>query len=151
MPITRSLLNREITYSEAKEVETENILQELTYVTLAASFRDHFANTNSATIKAIVAHHLYLAPASCRIDISDHTEWTNGSFNLCVPISVRTQNQNARRRFLMQFPLPYKVAWPANGDEKIDVKLPLMLGLTGSAPASQRLASMALVYRQVRG
>ncbi|KAK2796770.1 hypothetical protein FQN50_009451 [Emmonsiellopsis sp. PD_5] len=118
MPITRSLLNRQITYSEAKEVETKNILQELTYVTLAASFRDHLAK-NSATIKAIVAHHLYLAPESCRIDISDHTEWINGSFNLCVPVSVQFQNQKARRRFVMRFPLPYKVAGPANGDEKI--------------------------------
>ncbi|QSS59765.1 hypothetical protein I7I51_04561 [Histoplasma capsulatum] len=118
MPIARSLLERQITYSEARKEETTNILQELTYVTLAASFRDHIEK-KSATIKAIVAHHLYLTPASCRVNISDRSEWLNGSFNLCVPVSIQNQNQKSSRRVLMRFPLPYKVAGPNNGDEKI--------------------------------
>ncbi|ODH20306.1 hypothetical protein ACO22_05916 [Paracoccidioides brasiliensis] len=118
MPIARRLLERQITFSEAKKEETTNILQELTYVTLAASFRDHIEK-NSATIKAIVAHHLYLIPASYRVEISDRSEWLSGSFNLCVPVSIQSQKQKDSWRVLMRFPLPYKVAGPENGDEKI--------------------------------
>lgn len=119
MLITRSLLHGQITLSEAQKKET-NILQELTYVTLAANFKEHIEK-NSATIKKIVAHHLHLS-SSC-INISDRSEWLNGSFNLCVPISIQChRSQRCDRRVLIRFPLPYKTAEsfrPGNGDEKI--------------------------------
>lgn len=114
MPITRSLLRGPITYSEAKEEET-NILQEITYVALAAEFRDQI-EARSATIEALVAHHLNLKASTSNICISDRSEWLNGSFNLCVPVTVKS------RRVLMRFPLPYKMAEavrPGNGDEKV--------------------------------
>ncbi|PGH06031.1 hypothetical protein GX51_02622 [Blastomyces parvus] len=117
MPQTRSLLGRRVTYSEAKGDETTNILHELTYPPRAASFRDHIKN-NAGIIKALVAHHLYLTPSSCHIDISDQSEWLCGSFNLCVPVSIQLQSQKSRR-VLMRFPLPYKVAGPGKGDEKV--------------------------------
>ncbi|KAK2790429.1 hypothetical protein FQN53_009452 [Emmonsiellopsis sp. PD_33] len=116
MPVARSLLYGQITYSEAQKKET-NILQELTYASLAASFKARI-ESKSETIKAIVAHHLYLN-RSCCIDIAHPSEWLNGSFNLCVPVSVRTPRDSVR--VLMRFPLPYKTAetiHPGNGDEK---------------------------------
>ncbi|KAK2792732.1 hypothetical protein FQN52_002794 [Onygenales sp. PD_12] len=116
MPVARSILHGQITYSEAQKKET-NILQELTYASLAASFKARI-ESKSETIKAIVAHHLYLN-RSCCIDIAHPSEWLNGSFNLCVPVSVRTPRDSVR--VLMRFPLPYKTAetiHPGNGDEK---------------------------------
>ncbi|PGH13156.1 hypothetical protein AJ79_03863 [Helicocarpus griseus UAMH5409] len=119
MSITRSLLNRQITYSEAQREETINVLQELTYVASARSFRYYIVKKREA-IKIIVAHHLHLPQSSCHIDISDCSEWINGgSFNLCVPVSIQYLNKKAIRRVLMRFPLPYKVGGTKNGDEKI--------------------------------
>ncbi|KKZ67303.1 hypothetical protein EMCG_07022 [[Emmonsia] crescens] len=118
MPMTRSLLGRQFTYSEAKKEETINVLQELTYVAKAAAFRDHIG-VKSPVIKAIVAHHLCLTSTTCQVHISDRSEWLNGSFNLCVPVSIRKPNQKSSRRMLIRFPLPFKVAGPDIGDEKI--------------------------------
>lgn len=120
MPIKRNLLRGEITYSEAKEKET-NIVQELTYPTSEANFKDQIQK-KSATIKAVVAHHLHLNPNSCHVYVSDQSKWLNGSFNLCVPVSIQNQRQRCSRQVLMRFPLPYKTAEsfrPGNGDEKI--------------------------------
>jgi hypothetical protein len=120
MPITRSLLQGPVTYSEAKEEET-NILQEITYVALAAKFKDQI-EARSATIEALVAHHLNLKANSSSICISDRSEWLNGSFNLCVPVTVESPKLKFSRRVLMRFPLPYKTAEavrPGNGDEKV--------------------------------
>src|SRR5690625_1211252 len=102
MPITRNLLRGQITYSEAKEKET-NIIQELTYPASATNFK-HQIEKKSATIALIVAHHLRLTPN--HVHVSDRSEWLNGSFNLCVPVSI----ENCSRRVLMRFPLPYKTA-----------------------------------------
>jgi hypothetical protein len=116
MPAVRNLPAGLITYSEAQRKET-NILQELTYAPLAASFKAHI-ESKSRAIKAIVAHHLFLN-RSCHIEISNPSEWLNGSFNLCVPVSVRARNNSLR--FVMRFPLRYKTAettHPGNGDEK---------------------------------
>lgn len=117
MPTTRSLVHGQITYSEAQKKEI-NILQELAYTPRAASFKAHIESKGDA-IKAIVAHHLFLN-RSCHIEISDPSEWLNGSFNLCVPVSVRTRNNSLWA--LMRFPPPYKTAetshHPGNRDEK---------------------------------
>lgn len=118
MPSTRNLLRGQITYSEAKEKET-NILRELSYPALAANFKNEIEK-KSATISLVVAHHLHLTPN--HVCVSDRSEWLNGSFNLCVPVSIENQRQGCSRRVLMRFPLPYKTAEffrSGNGDEKI--------------------------------
>ncbi|RAH46494.1 uncharacterized protein BO95DRAFT_472928 [Aspergillus brunneoviolaceus CBS 621.78] len=95
---TRRLLRGEITYSAAKELET-NILH------------SHFLET-------VVAHHLNLVPTSCRI--AEPSEWLSGSFNVCIPIYV--EDNRRRPSFLLRFPLPHRVGEnvnPGNADEKI--------------------------------
>jgi hypothetical protein len=45
-----------------------------------------------------------------------------GSFNVCVPVSINHSVDNARKRVLIRFPLPYKVGesyCPGNSDEKL--------------------------------
>ena len=145
MPITRDLLEGPITYSEAKEKETY-ILQELTYPTAAANFKDRIKE-RGATIKAIVAHHLCLN--SCHVSISDQSEWLNGSFNLCVPVSIENRRQGCSRRVLMRFPLPYKTAEsfrPGNGDEKIRCEAATYAWLNQECPSipSARLHGFGL-------
>lgn len=117
----RQLLRGEITYSTAKRKEV-NILHRLTYPEKQNQFFAHIDDSHD-WIKAVVAHHLNVHPSTCDVADSD-SEWIYGSFNLCVPVAVRswkTRDQPGRR-VLLRLPLPYKVGedfHPGNSDEKV--------------------------------
>ena len=71
---TRRLLHGEITYSAAKELET-NILHALTYPDQQNEYLQGLFQ-KSRVIEAVVAHHLNLG--SARYHISDPEEWLSG-------------------------------------------------------------------------
>ncbi|KXG46373.1 uncharacterized protein PGRI_052290 [Penicillium griseofulvum] len=112
----RRLLRREVTYSDVKDEEL-NILPQLDYYAKQVQFFTHLRD-KSDWMRAVVAHHLNLSsPDVC--EVSAIEDWLHGSFNLCVPITIGSQ-QN--KRVLLRFPLPYRVGEaynPGNGDEKI--------------------------------
>ncbi|KAL4941962.1 hypothetical protein BDV06DRAFT_235695 [Aspergillus oleicola] len=103
--LTRRLLHGEITYSAAKELETnqDKYLQGLLQ--------------KSHVIEAVVAHHLNLG--STRYHVSDPREWLSGTFNVCIPIYVDKKQVPS---FLLRLPLPHRVGEnvrTGNADEKI--------------------------------
>jgi hypothetical protein len=112
----RRLLRREVTYSDVKDEEL-NILPQLDYYAKQVHFFAYLRD-KSDWMRAVVAHHLNLSsPDVC--EVSGVEDWLHGSFNVCVPITIASQ-QNMR--VLLRFPLPYRVGEaynPGNGDEKI--------------------------------
>ncbi|PYI29997.1 hypothetical protein BP00DRAFT_347328 [Aspergillus indologenus CBS 114.80] len=113
---TRRLLRDEITYSAAKELET-NVLHSLSYWDQQSSYFEDLRR-KSQLLETVVAHHLNLVPTSCRI--AEPSEWLSGTFNVCIPIYV--ENNRQRPSFLLRFPLPHRVGEnvnPGNADEKI--------------------------------
>ncbi|KAG2414306.1 hypothetical protein HFD88_003497 [Aspergillus terreus] len=114
---TRRLLrNKEITYSAAKEDES-NILHRLGYHDKQTQFFAHLRERRDR-MKVIAAHHLGLRSSNgCRV--ADQEDWMHGSFNVCIPITVGDWDG---KRVLIRFPLPYRIGEetnPGNGDEKI--------------------------------
>ncbi|TAQ89490.1 hypothetical protein B7494_g2165 [Chlorociboria aeruginascens] len=113
MPVERRLLRRNITYSVAKTEET-NILHELGYWPRQNAFFDHI-HKHRSLLTEVVAHHLGIHANMCQV--ADMSDWLHGSYNLCVPISVKNSS-----RVLVRFPLPYRVGdsfRPGNSDEKV--------------------------------
>jgi hypothetical protein len=77
--------------------------------------------SNRDGIAQLASYHLGLG-ASETCQTGDIIEWLNGSFNVCIPLYVSKQGQDAERRALIRFPLPYKVGEfknPGNVDEKL--------------------------------
>lgn len=121
MSKTRRLLREEITYSTAKNKES-NVLHQLGY----PGQKDRFFSlleSKQSCIRAIVAHHLNLRSTNaCRV--ADVSEWLHGSYNVCIPVEILEwdQKQQPGDRVLVRFPLPYRVGEdyrPGNGDEKV--------------------------------
>ncbi|RFU30500.1 hypothetical protein B7463_g5814, partial [Scytalidium lignicola] len=114
MPVKRRLARGEITYSEAKEEEV-NVLHQLTFWNQRVKFYT-YVNNRRDLIKALVVHHLGLrSPSACHV--AEIREWMQGSFNLCIPVTVEKS-----KRVLVRFPLPYRTGdkiHPGNSDEKV--------------------------------
>ncbi|MCJ1340090.1 hypothetical protein MMC09_005384 [Bachmanniomyces sp. S44760] len=119
MPIRRRLLRGDITYSKAKEDET-NVLQKLTYWKQRDEFFAHLFK-NRSFILAAAAHHLRLSSKEiCRI--ANPVDWLHGSFNVCIPITVEKWKKHPGKRVIIRIPLPYRVGEafrPGNADEKL--------------------------------
>ncbi|KAL2844490.1 hypothetical protein BJY01DRAFT_214908 [Aspergillus pseudoustus] len=97
---TLPLGRRMTTYSSAKDKEI-NILQHLQYPAEKKEFFS-FLETKSDCIKNIIAYHLHLDP--CAIEISPKDKWLNGSYNVCIPAVI-----GSNQRVLSRVPLPYRV------------------------------------------
>lgn len=114
MPTTLPLLREDITYEEARQRET-NTLHHLTYPRAQLEFYN-FIYGRQTLIKKRVAHHLNLpSPSACHV--AAPKEWMQGSFNLCVPVTLDDST-----RVLVRFPLSYRTGdgvCPGNGDEKL--------------------------------
>ncbi|RMD41607.1 hypothetical protein DV735_g3549, partial [Chaetothyriales sp. CBS 134920] len=78
MPVTRPPLRENITYSQAKEKET-NVLHQLGYHPQQTEF-SNFVRKRLSLLQVLVGHHLGLSPDSCHA--ADWDEWMHGSFNL---------------------------------------------------------------------
>lgn len=168
MPATPSCANLtwktiygETTLQEAL-LEEHNMLHELKYwqkrEDLLRYLEDH---TND--IEATVSHLLALDKTKqCRVEPVDL--WRHGSFNMCISIHVTDRRGQQRERFIIRFPLPYKIGeetFPGNADEKLrceaatyiwigqncpDVPIPRLLGFSfdGMQYVSIRLGSLIL-------
>ncbi|KAL8841964.1 MAG: hypothetical protein Q9176_002901 [Flavoplaca citrina] len=119
VPATLRTIKEEVTLDFALE-EEHNMLRRLLYwdkrATLLGYLLDH-----AVQIEAIVAHHLALRdPSDCCLSPLD--DWLHGSFNMCIPVHVKRWEQQAEKRVMIRFPLPYKVGeedFPGNAEEKL--------------------------------
>lgn len=118
-PKSRRLLRREITYSQARDEEV-NILRRLDYWPEKNKFINRvFRHQN--WIQATVAHHLNVSAQDCDVSLKDSLY---GSFNLCIPVTVKKWKgkRQSGNRLMFRLPLPYRVGdafRPGNGDEKV--------------------------------
>lgn len=71
------------------------------------------------TIEALVRHHLRLSDQdACKVRPRDW--WIHGSFNLCIPVEVRSIR--GRKKLILRCPMPHKLAeeeYPGTVDEKL--------------------------------
>ncbi|KAK2798474.1 hypothetical protein FQN50_008834 [Emmonsiellopsis sp. PD_5] len=110
---TRRLKRGEVTYSWAKEEET-NVLIALKDPRQTEKYLSHLRK-HSDLVRRAAAHHLNLPPEKCETDVPKN--WMLGSFNICIPILVC-----GRKEVLMRFPILHRVGEsfrPGNADEKI--------------------------------
>ena len=115
----RQLLHGSITYSAAKERET-NVLHELEYWDKETEFFSYLYQ-NRDSIRSVVAQHLGLNSAD-ECHIADPEQWMRGSFNICIPVDTNGCGRRPGRQAIVRFPLPYRVGdvpCPGNADEKI--------------------------------
>ncbi|PWY94186.1 hypothetical protein BO94DRAFT_485992 [Aspergillus sclerotioniger CBS 115572] len=112
----RRLLKGEITYSAAKERET-NVLHTLGYWNQQNNFLGDLLK-KSNLVEATVAHHLGLRSTSCHV--ADSKEWLSGTFNVCIPVYV--DGVRTCPSLLVRLPLPYRIGEKSNqgnADEKV--------------------------------
>lgn len=112
----RRLLREEITYSAAKERET-NVLHSLSYWDQQNQYFETLYGKKNV-IEAAVARHLNLNPKKCHV--ADPRQWLSGTFNVCIPVYLDNKTQNPS--LIVRLPLPYRVGEtlnPGNADEKI--------------------------------
>ena len=134
MALPRRLLRGEITYSSAKDEET-NILHKLTLWEERNKFFNHLYRKRGL-IQTIAAFHLGLsAKENCRVAEPDN--WLHGSFNLCIPIVIQGGNNRPDQQFIIRFPLPYRVGEtyrPGNADEKLRCEAGAYIWLQAHCP-----------------
>ncbi|KAL8652565.1 MAG: hypothetical protein Q9210_002609 [Variospora velana] len=143
--LTLKTIYGETTLEEAL-LEEHNMLHKLKYwqkrEDLLRYLEDHIND-----IEATVSYLLALDKTKqCRVERVGL--WRHGSFNKCIPIRVTDRGGQQRERFIIRFPLPYKIGedtFPGNADEKLrceaatyiwigqncpDVPIPRLLGFS---------------------
>jgi hypothetical protein len=120
MPATLELDDGEhITYESALKRDI-NIIKEATY---PGARRQLFQKLwdQQATIQDIVRHHLRLRDKDVCI-VED--QWIRGSFNVCIPVKVRSAGFN--QKLIFRCPMPHKLAeakYPGTIDEKLSCEV----------------------------
>jgi len=116
MPATLELDNgKHITYESAIKKD-ENIINEATYPRARKQLFQKLRDQR-ATIQDIVRHHLRLRGEDACI-VED--QWIRGSFNVCIPVEVRSAGFN--QKLIFRCPMPHKLAeatYPGTIDEKL--------------------------------
>merc|ERR1712000_518727 len=138
MPTTLPLLRENVTYEEARQRET-NTLHQLTYPKAQLEFYN-FLYRRQILIQKRVAHHLNVPSSTCQV--AAPKDWMQGSFNLCIPVTLADS-----KRVLIRFPLPYRVGdkvCPGNADEKVRCEAATYVWMQKECRGSQFLASMDL-------
>ncbi|KAJ5544125.1 hypothetical protein N7494_005404 [Penicillium frequentans] len=146
----RHLVNSTITYSAAKECES-NVLHELEYWDQETDYLSYLYQ-NRDSIRSIVARHLGLNSAD-KCHIADPEQWMRGSFNICIPVDADGQGPNPGIKTIIRFPLPYRVGevpCPGNADEKILCEAGTYVWLEANCPdvAIPRLYGFGLATGQ---
>lgn len=146
----RHLVNSTITYSAAKECES-NVLHELEYWDQETDYFSYLYQ-NRDSIRSIVAQHLGLNSAD-KCHVADPEQWMRGSFNICIPVDADGQGPNPGKKTIIRFPLPYRVgevSCPGNADEKILCEAGTYVWLEANCPdvAIPRLYGFGLATGQ---
>lgn len=116
---TLEMLNgSSMTYTAALDTD-KNIIREAEYVA-ATKAQDQELWKEKNTMAALVKHHLGLGDRDTCI-IAGLDQWIRGSFNVCIPIEVRS-SASASRRLILRCAMPHKLAeaeYPGSVDEKM--------------------------------
>ncbi|KAL2833721.1 hypothetical protein BDW59DRAFT_168807 [Aspergillus cavernicola] len=133
--------------------EEVNILHRLTYPEQRVRFFASILDRRD-WVESIVAHHLNLALSQCCMD--DFENWYHGSFNVCIPVTIKTWKwkQQPGHRVILRLPLPYRVGDAfrlGNGDEKVFCEAAtytwLQMSSNSKGQAFTRLQSLPHVAR----
>lgn len=144
------LLRREITYSAAKEQET-NVLHSPGYWEQKAKFFGQLYR-NRDSIEAAALRHLSLGSAGTYY-VGKPDEWLHGSFNVCIPVTVSNNRRNCSKQLIIRFPLPYRVCEtfrPGNADEKLRWEAGTYAWLQNYCSSSQSHNYIALGFQPMQ-
>jgi hypothetical protein len=133
MEKTLPLLKGAITLEDALG-EDEDMIQKLSYPEQRAIFYVYL-DRRRALITEIVSRHLNIPPAS--FHLGGIKEWIHGSFNVCIPIHIRSPRPGLSGRAIIRFPLPYKTGedqCPGNVDEKLRCEAATYVWLQQNCP-----------------
>ncbi|KAH7418655.1 hypothetical protein BKA64DRAFT_717335 [Cadophora sp. MPI-SDFR-AT-0126] len=118
MPTTIELDHRRpITYESALKKDT-NLISEAAYFEAATELYQSLWDQRQI-IQALVKHHLRLSNRDTCI-VSPKDQWIRGSFNVCIPIKVRSSS--CHKKLIFRCPMPHKLAehqYPGTVDEKL--------------------------------
>ncbi|KAE8397162.1 hypothetical protein BDV37DRAFT_289659 [Aspergillus pseudonomiae] len=94
------LLHGQISFSTAL-ADDDNVLQELSYPERRLEFYIYLYQ-NRTVIESIVSYHMNLnKKQTCRV--GEVKEWIAGSFNVCIPVDIDGQNDNAPKGLSLDF------------------------------------------------
>lgn len=120
----KALLRGFITLSGAED-EEEDMRVELQYTEKRGEFYAEIQKKQK-DIRSVVASHCGLAnPDLVHVpDIFDEKKvlWIHGSFNVCIPVSIKQPGRSLPARMAFRVPLPYKAGedfYPGNCEEKL--------------------------------
>ncbi|RAL14569.1 uncharacterized protein BO97DRAFT_386335 [Aspergillus homomorphus CBS 101889] len=129
------LLHGQVTLFTALD-DDDNVLQELSYPELRLEFYIYLYQ-HRTVIESIVSYHLNLhRKQTCRV--GEVKDWIAGSFNVCIPVEIDGHDENAPKRVLIRFPLPYKVGeiqHPGNADEKLRCEAATFIWIRQNCPS----------------
>jgi hypothetical protein len=119
MPAALELDDGEYTYESALNKDV-NIINEATYPTARRQLFQKLWDQRT-TIQALVRHHLRLCDRDTCI-VGD--QWVCGSFNVCIPVRIRSASFN--KNLMSRCPMLHKLAearYPGTVDEKLSSKV----------------------------
>ncbi len=131
-PTLKTLKNDDITLGTALE-EEHDMLQRLTYWEKRREFLAYLLD-HSAEIETIVSYHLNARTGSCHLAPLD--QWLHGSFNMCLPVHVKTKNR-PDKRVMFRLPLPYKAgeeSFAGNMEEKLRCEAATYIWIRNNCP-----------------
>ena len=96
------------------EEEEDNMLIKLEWPSLKQEFLDYL-EARVAELQGIVAQHLPIRHSQ-ECTISQPSDWMQGDFNVCIPVSV---NRLRQQRYLIRCPFPHMFSGADGIDEKI--------------------------------
>ena len=118
MPTTIKLDHRKpITYESALKKDA-NIITQAAYFEAATELYQSLWDQRQ-TIQALVRHHLRLSNRDTCI-VNPKAQWIRGSFNVCIPIEIRSTR--CHKKVIFRCPMPHKLAelkYPGTVDEKL--------------------------------
>lgn len=86
------------------------------------------------TIQALVKYHLRLGSRdTCIVKAQD--QWIRGSFNICIPVEVRSTRFH--KKFIFRCPMPHKLAedkYPGTVDEKLSSEVGMYVWMQDRLP-----------------
>jgi hypothetical protein len=95
-----------------------NIISQAAYLEAATELYQSLWDQRQ-TIEALVRHHLRLSNRdTCTVNTK--AQWIRGSFNVCIPIEVRSTR--CHKKLIFRCPMPHKLAevkYPGTVDEKL--------------------------------